>query len=78
MEPVVAVIAVGIVTIACIVMLGWVDAYRTRKATREALDRTITPISDEHAIGLVTHQASEDRIREATAQQGDDADDDAR
>ena len=77
MEPVVAVIAVGIVTIACIVMLGWVDAYRTRKRTREALDRSITPVSDEHAIGLVTHQASEDRIREVAAQQAETDDRDA-
>lgn len=75
MEPVVAVILVGVVTVACIVMLGWVDTYRTRKRTREALERTITPVSDEHAIGLVTHQASEDRLREATAQHDDDGDD---
>ncbi|MFN8040467.1 MAG: hypothetical protein U0Q07_14740 [Acidimicrobiales bacterium] len=66
MEPVVAVIAVSVIAALAIVMLGWVQAYRTRKATREALDRTITPISDEHALGLVTHQATEDRIREAT------------
>ena len=71
MEPVVAVIAVSVIAALAIVMLGWVQAYRTRKATREALDRTITPVSDEHAMGLVTHQASEERIREVTA--GDDA-----
>lgn len=67
MEPVVAVIAVSVIAALAIVMLGWVQAYRTRKATREALDRTITPVSDEHAMGLVTHQATEERIREATA-----------
>lgn len=74
MKPVVAVIAVGIVTVACIVMLAWVDAYRTRVRTRQALDRSITTISDEKAIGLVTHQAPDDRVREVTTGQLDPAD----
>lgn len=73
MEPIAAVIAVSIIAAAAIIMLGWVQAYRTRKATRAALDRTITDVSDEHLMGLITHQASEDRIREATAARDDDA-----
>lgn len=68
MVAIAAVIAIGVVATAIILVLGWIQAARTRAVTRAGLARASGDATDEQLLGLVTRSAPDERVREATSE----------
>ncbi len=66
MNPVVAVIAIGVIAIGMVIMLGAVQTHRTRVMTRRRLDEAIPDMEPSHVMGTVSHNATNERVRRAT------------
>ncbi len=82
MNPVLAIILIGVIAAGMVIMLGAVQTARLRATTRKRLAEAIPATSASQALGTVTHQAGADRVRRATEEldvgELRKADDDAR
>ena len=65
---VVAVVIIGVVSVAAIIALGAVQNARTRAMTRKRLDEAIPDINSSNALGTLSHNASSDRVKQATSE----------
>jgi len=65
MNPVLAVILIGVIATGMVIMLGAVQTARLRTTTRKRLEEAIPPTTPSQALGTVTHQAGADRVRRA-------------
>lgn len=66
MTAVAAVIVIAVVAGGIIIALGWVQAARTRRATRAGLQRASGHATDAQLLGLITHHPPDERVREGT------------
>lgn len=66
MSAVVAVVAIAVLAGGIVIVLGWIQAVRTRRATRAGLERASGHSTDAQLLGLLTHPAPDERVRQGT------------